>query len=73
MPASLSRYIFSRKVANNFDLKTFPKKTKWTPPGFHIPPPHASGIEDAVGRATDTFLIIVCVLGCACEKIEVTV
>lgn len=39
MPASLSRYIFSRRVANNFDLKTFPKKTKWTPPGFHIPPP----------------------------------
>lgn len=26
-----------------------------------------------MGRATDTFLIIVCVLGCTCEKIEVTV
>lgn len=72
MPASLPRYIFSRKVANNFDLNTFPKKTKWTPPGFHIPPPHR-WYRRCVGRATDTFLIIVCVLGCACEKIEVTV
>lgn len=56
MPAFLPWYIFSRKIVNNLDLNTFPRRLSGLLLDF-TSPSHASGIEDVWGGPQTRFLL----------------